>query len=255
MISRAPSNIEVMFKESDPSLKFVKGQVFPDEVKSSLSEARAFFLDRHFKINNLTQFGLNNLKQLRLCISGECNEMQSIVDMDEYEAASDQKESFRMQSCDKTLVNLEELIVEDCPNVKSIISCSSSEPTDFFLPRLRKLSLLFVPELSSISNGVCIGRNLQMMGLYYCPKVLSLSPAELSSKKLMEIRGESKWWEALQWSEAEWGQPDPSHKFNKIFYPVVENRGILAQLTTYELPSFNREIDSGDDILLSSLWH
>ncbi|KAI9072183.1 hypothetical protein K1719_045850 [Acacia pycnantha] len=98
------------------------------------------------------------------------------------------------------------------------------------------------------------GLNSELMGLYYCPKLQSLSPAELSSKKLMEIIGESEWWEALQWSEAEWGQPDPCHKFNKIFYPIAEKRGILAQLTTYELPSFNREIDSGD-ILLSSLWH
>ncbi|XP_028762849.1 disease resistance protein RPS2-like isoform X2 [Neltuma alba] len=68
MISRVPPSFEVIFKESCPRLKFVNGQDFSDEVKFILSKSWAFFLDRHMKINNLAQFGLKNLKKLRLCI-------------------------------------------------------------------------------------------------------------------------------------------------------------------------------------------
>ncbi|KAI9076085.1 hypothetical protein K1719_041946 [Acacia pycnantha] len=287
MISRVPPAIEAMFKESSRSLKFVNGQDFPDRVETILSESWAFFLDRHMTIKNLTQFRLKNLKQLRLCILAECNEMHNVLDVKEYEADSDVDESFCMQfltvfymknlrtiinnpihgnsifcelkllalhTCPElttiftmhflhNLVNLEELIVEDCPKVSCIISCPSSEPTtEYFLPRLRKLSLLFVPELASISNGVRIGRNLEQMGLYYCPKLQSLSTAELSSEQLKKIRGETKWWEKLKWSEAEWGQKDPPHQFNNIFSPIDEDLDILTQLTTYEqMTSLNKK--------------
>ncbi|KAI9107328.1 hypothetical protein K1719_021716 [Acacia pycnantha] len=292
MISRVPPAIEAMFKESSRSLKFINGQDFPDRVETILSKSWAFFLDRHMTIKNLIQFKLKNLKQLRLCILAECNEMHSILDVEEYEADSDLDESFCMQfltvfymknlrtvinkpnhgnsifcelkllalhTCPElttiftmhflhSLVNLEELIVEDCPKVSCIISCPSSEPTtNFFLPRLRKLSLLFVPELASISNGVRIGRNLEQVGLYYCPKLQSLSTAELSSEQLKKIRGETKWWEKLKWSEADWGQKDPPHQFNNIFSPIDEDLDILTQLTTYELmTSFNKKKDSGE---------
>ncbi|XP_028764995.1 disease resistance protein RPS2-like [Neltuma alba] len=294
MMSRVPPAIEEMFKESSPSLKFVNGQVFPDEVKSILSKAWAFFLDRHMTINNLAQLGLKNLTQLQLCILAECNEMRSIVNLDGYGASSYLNESFCMQfltifymknlrsiienpsnvgnsifhqlkllalrTCPRlttiftvdslqSLDNLEELIVEDCAKVSSIISCpSSSKPTTttgIFLPRLRKLSLLFVPELTSISNGVCIGKSLEEMGLYYCPKLQSLSTTELSIERLKVIRGETKWRDALNWRREEWGQEDEPDQFDKVFVPIDEDLDIFTQLTTYELiTSFIKENDS-----------
>ncbi|KAI9124876.1 hypothetical protein K1719_004203 [Acacia pycnantha] len=272
MISRIPLAIEAMFKESSRSLKFVNGINFPNEVKTILSEAWAFFLDRHMTIKNLTELMLKNLEKLRLCILAECNEMQSIVDVDEkslciqfltifylknlisiidkpiygrpifrelkllaLHTCPELTTIFTMDSL-RSLVSLEELIVEDCPKVSCIISCSSSKrTTDFYLPRLRKLSLLFVLELASISNGVRIGGNLEQMGLYYCPKLLSLSPAELSSKQLKVIGGETGWWKNLEWrEEAGWRQEeDPASQFNKFFSPIDEDLDILSQLTSF----------------------
>ncbi|KAI9072178.1 hypothetical protein K1719_045845 [Acacia pycnantha] len=164
MISRGPSNIEVMFKESDPSLKFVNGQVFPDEVKSIISESWAFFLDRHFKINNLIQFGLKNLKQLRLCILGECNEMQSIVDMDEYEAATDLKESFGMQF----------LVIFYMKNLRSIINKPIHDRPIFC--ELKLLALHTCPELTTIFTMDSLDSlvNLEELIVEDCPNALGL---------------------------------------------------------------------------------
>ncbi|KAI9121023.1 hypothetical protein K1719_008056 [Acacia pycnantha] len=272
MISHIPLAIEAMFKESSRSLKFVNGINFPNEVKTILSEAWAFFLHRHMTIKNLTELMLKNLEKLQLCILAECNEMQSIVDVDEkplciqfltifylknlisiidkpiygrpifrelkllaLHTCPELTTIFTMDSL-HSLVSLEELIVEDCPKVSCIISCSSSKrTTNFYLPRLRKLSILFVPELASISNGVRIGGNLEQIGLYYCPKLLSLSPAELSSKQLKVIRGETEWWKNLEWrEEAGWRQEeDPASQFNKFFSPIDEDLDILSQLTSF----------------------
>jgi disease resistance protein RPS2 len=54
------------------------------------------------------------------------------------------------------LYNLEELTVEDCPSIKTLVSCKiSAEPKIFdFLPRLKRISLHYMPGLVSISSGL-----------------------------------------------------------------------------------------------------
>ncbi|XP_054777233.1 uncharacterized protein LOC129285521 [Prosopis cineraria] len=281
IISRVLPAIEEKFVASNGSLRFVNGEDFPNEVMLILSKAWAFFLDRHMTIKNLSQFGWSNLNQLRLCILAECNEMQSIVDGDEDLESSFGELQFlsifymknltsiinretlgnytfcklkflALHTCTELTTiftkdvlynfsHLEELIVEDCPKVRSIITYQSlGETTSIFLPRLRKLSLLFVPELVSISSGVSFGRNLERIGFYYCPKLKSLSSKELLSQKLKHIMGEFEWWDALTWSEAEWGQEGRPDKFNHIFFTVDEDLDILTQLTTYEVDAVGR---------------
>ncbi|KAK7318901.1 hypothetical protein RJT34_03608 [Clitoria ternatea] len=127
---------------------------------------------------------------------------------------------------------LEELIVEDCSRLTTLISHDSFEhETHMLLPRLKVISLLYLPELVSIFNGFPVGQGLEKMGFYYCPKLLSLSKAELSSKSLEVIKGESKWWEGLKWNEAEWEEDAYQLNFlNLIFSPIDEEADILTQL-------------------------
>ena len=126
---------------------------------------------------------------------------------------------------------LEELIVEDCPRLRTLISHGSAKIEEkYFLPKLRKLFLVFLPELISISNGLFIGESLEEMGFYYCPKLKVLSQKELSSEELKVIKGETKWWEDLKWNEAEWGQTGRPKKFNGIFSPINEEADIMSQL-------------------------
>ncbi|KAJ7946533.1 AT-hook motif nuclear-localized protein [Quillaja saponaria] len=131
------------------------------------------------------------------------------------------------------LFNLEEIIVEDCPQVCSLIKDESlDQKDDSFLPRLRKLSLLYLPNLESISSGLCIGPKLEKIGFYNCPKLERLSTAELSSKNLKVIEGESEWWEALKWSEPEWEEGARLDHLHHVFSPIDEDDDIMTQLAS-----------------------
>ncbi|KAI4298944.1 hypothetical protein L6164_032449 [Bauhinia variegata] len=124
------------------------------------------------------------------------------------------------------LVNLEELVVHDCPKVTTLITLNSSAFSEkSFLPKLRKVSLLYLPELVSISSGLQIGQMLEKIGFYHCPKLQTLSTRELSSKRLKAIKGETKWWEALRWKEAMGEQ-----NMNDVFCPIDEEVDIMTQL-------------------------
>ncbi|XP_022769656.1 disease resistance protein RPS2-like [Durio zibethinus] len=130
----------------------------------------------------------------------------------------------------ENFVNLEEIIVEDCPQVTSLVSRASVKPmmSNKFLPSLKRLLLLYLPGLVSISNGLLIAPKLESIGFYNCPKLKSLSKMELSSKTLKIIKGECQWWEDLNWNETEWGnRPD---YLMRIFSPISNEKDVMTQL-------------------------
>ncbi|KAL4349579.1 hypothetical protein HN51_030728 [Arachis hypogaea] len=262
IISSIPPATDVKFKQSDCSLKFVKGEGVPDEIKTVLRHSKALFLDRHFTLKSLSEFEMKNLEQLRVCILAECKEMQtcgggakdeddmlphllflSIFHMKNlrsiWEGPTSPHSSFGMlqslslQSCPKlvTLFSLDflgnlsllkKLIVKDCPKLSTLISHESSKRNAHaFLPKLSKLLLLHLPELSSISNGLQIGPGLKEIAFYDCPKLHSLSRKELVSKELTAIKGETNWWKSLE---------GRTPNFNQIFSPINEEADLMTQL-------------------------
>ncbi|XVF49855.1 hypothetical protein PTKIN_Ptkin04bG0049600 [Pterospermum kingtungense] len=131
----------------------------------------------------------------------------------------------------ENFVNLEEFIVEDCPQVTSLVSRASVEPIKsdkIFLPSLKRLLLLYLPELISISNGLLIAPKLETIGFYNCPKLTRISKKEFSSKALQIIKGECQWWEDMKWNETEWGSlPD---YLMHIFCPIDNEKDVMTQL-------------------------
>ncbi|XVF49830.1 hypothetical protein PTKIN_Ptkin04bG0047600 [Pterospermum kingtungense] len=131
----------------------------------------------------------------------------------------------------ENFVNLEEIILEDCPQVTSLVSDTSFRPlmsNKIFLPSLKRLLLLYLPELVSISNGLLIAPKLEIIGFYNCPKLNIISKKELSSKTLKIIKGECQWWEDLNWNETEWGsRPD---YLTHIFSPINNEEDVMTQL-------------------------
>ncbi|PSS02917.1 Disease resistance protein [Actinidia chinensis var. chinensis] len=107
------------------------------------------------------------------------------------------------------LDKLEEVIVEDCPKIKSLVCWEFSElkPCNF-LQGLKKISLLDLPELVSISGGLSIGPILESLIVYNCPKLESLYKAEVSSINL-KIKGDEVWWDVLNWHESAWSSSTP----------------------------------------------
>ncbi|XVF49872.1 hypothetical protein PTKIN_Ptkin04bG0050900 [Pterospermum kingtungense] len=287
IISRVPvpHEVEAEFRKWDKCLEFVNGENIPIEIKRVLNNSTSFFLNNHATALNLSEFGIENMKRLKVCLLAECNKMENLIDGemhfdtnedDQCESDPDYVEYvleslqylsiyymenleiiwrgpnhygcmsklkfLALHTCPKlniifshtlleNLVNLEEFILEDCPQVTSLVSRASVDPSMLdkkFLPSLKRLLLLYLPELISISNGLLMAPKLEIVGFYNCPKLKSMSKMELSSKNLKIIRGECQWWEDLNWNETEWGScPD---YLMPIFSPINNKKDVMTQL-------------------------
>ncbi|KAL0013067.1 hypothetical protein SO802_000136 [Lithocarpus litseifolius] len=271
IMSRVPRDVEFELERWERYLKYINGVGVPEDIKKLLQHAMAFFLDRHETVKKLSDFGIRNMKQLKCCVVGECNEVQVIIDdIDDeeddisnivsdshgtekivlgsleylyiyymkslrsiWEGSVQQNSLFLLKSltlrtCPQlttiftqglldNLCNLEELKVEDCPSVKSIVSCgdSAKHRTSYVLPNLKKISLHYMPGLVSISSGLHIAQQLEWLSLYNCPNLKNPFIHEVSSQDLKKIKGERSWWEALEWSNSCPGYLD------EIFVPIV----------------------------------
>ncbi|CAH1443719.1 unnamed protein product [Lactuca virosa] len=123
----------------------------------------------------------------------------------------------------ESLTCLECLIVEDCSMINSLVSLGSYNSTSTrYLPSLKKISLLHLPELVSISRGISIAPRLVSLVVYDCPKLEKLSYMKAFDNDIKEIKGENEWWDALKWCEPEWTRGRPNYLAN-VFIPLGTN--------------------------------
>ncbi|KAI8027613.1 putative disease resistance protein [Camellia lanceoleosa] len=102
------------------------------------------------------------------------------------------------------LRQLEELIVEDCCKIKSLVSQESSNlKHGYVLQSLKSILLLELPELVSISDVTSISPMLKSLIVYNCPKLETHYVNKAPAIKDLKIRGEKEWWESLKWHESE----------------------------------------------------
>jgi disease resistance protein RPS2 len=288
IMPRLPREAELELEKWERCLKYINGVAVPSEIKKVLQYSTAFFLERHESVKKLSDFGIGNMKQLKCCVVGECNEVEVIMDeadaheedseVDAYEEDYEEVDSeeeydsneivcktsgakkivlgsleylyiyymknlrsiwkgpvkpkslsllkyLTLRTCPQlttifskglldNLCNLEKLTVDDCPSIKTIVSCETSaeHKTSLFLPNLKRMSLHYVPELISISSGLHIAPRLEWLSFYNCPNLKHLLIEEVSSKHLKCIAGERSWWEAL-------GVRRPLY-LDKIFVPI-----------------------------------
>ncbi|KAK3419571.1 hypothetical protein EUGRSUZ_G00167 [Eucalyptus grandis] len=87
----------------------------------------------------------------------------------------------------KNLDSLEELKVEDCPHVSSLVTGEDTPIDDntYFLANMKRISLFSLPELISISSGLRIAPNLERMSIIDCPNLKSPSPNEICCNHLI----------------------------------------------------------------------
>ena len=129
---------------------------------------------------------------------------------------------------------LEELVVDQCPVINSIVTHEVPVkhrmfPLVTYLPKLKKLSLHYVPKLISISCGLHIAPTLEWMSFYNCPSLQTLSDTEVSSNNLKVIIGQADWWRALKWSTSTFGYVLPSN-LDSIFVPIKEGIDLFTQI-------------------------
>ncbi|XP_023736051.1 uncharacterized protein LOC111883957 [Lactuca sativa] len=130
----------------------------------------------------------------------------------------------------ESLTCLECLIVEDCTMINSLVSLGSYNSTSTrYLPSLKKISLIHLPELLSISRGISIAPRLVSLVVYDCPNLEKLSYMKAFDNNIKEIKGENEWWDALKWCQPEWtgGRPD---YLARVFIPLGTNGDIMDEL-------------------------
>ncbi|KAG2410352.1 Disease resistance protein [Vigna angularis] len=277
LISRVTPELDTKFKDFDYSMKFVNGVNVPKGVTMNLCRFKALYLDRHMTIKSLSDFNLNNVRRLEVCILAECNEMETIVGGDNL---PDERFSLMLellsvfymknlrsicQGCGsfyylkymalhtcpmlttiftlRTFISLpflEEIHVEDCPKVTTLISHDSPKrKAAFFLPKLRVISLLYLPNLVNIFNGLPVEHVLAEMIFYCCPKLQSLSRSELAWEYLKFIKGERMWWEALDWSVSEWGNAGRPY-YEQFFKPINVEADMMNAPAAHQETQLNK---------------
>ncbi|PKI74914.1 hypothetical protein CRG98_004686 [Punica granatum] len=202
IMSRFPQDLQYELERWDRCLKYVNGVGAPTDIKKALHHSTAFFLDRHATVTKLSEFGIENMQQLKCCIIGECNEIRYLLDGFDFSEEESNSEivseysfaghilgsleflyiyymkSLRgtftgpyrkcfcnlkcltLQTCPQLAIiftpellgdlsNLEELTVEDCDDVTSLVTCEDSTlyENSCFLPKLKKMSLHYLPRL------------------------------------------------------------------------------------------------------------
>ncbi|KAG5525750.1 hypothetical protein RHGRI_032140 [Rhododendron griersonianum] len=252
IIYRLPNALEERFnrceKKFKKCFKYINGEGMPNGIIGALKHASVLFLDRHWTVKVLSEFGHENLANLECCLLVECNELQTIVDGD-YECLSggDKKPIFEglrhlsiyymknlesiwqgsipedslfnlrsltLHTCPNlttifmpdmlgNLFWLEELIVEDCPKIRNIVTQEDANvQSGHFLRYLKKIALLDLPQLVTISGPLCLGEEVDSLFVYSCPMLKSLDTAE-TYPKYCKIVGEKEWWDSLKWHDSE----------------------------------------------------
>ncbi|KAM7478751.1 hypothetical protein LguiA_026964 [Lonicera macranthoides] len=152
------------------------------------------------------------------------------------------------------LIFLQELIVEDCPKVQSLVTQESTLiQHKEFLRRLEKISLLHLPELNNISSGLWIAPRLEKMVIYNCPKLKDLHPLERCSRDIKEIKGESEWWET---NKSDWSS-DQHDYLIRVFVPLEEDDDSIDELAEAVQISLimSQVTKSTEDLLLKLKVH
>ncbi|PSS24003.1 Disease resistance protein [Actinidia chinensis var. chinensis] len=209
LVSRVPDNVEFEYYKHERCLRFVNGDGIPREIAGVLERVTAFYLDHHWVMKSLSEFGINIFKELKFCLVSECPKLVEITSSTQRTVcvlpclqhlslhylwrleriwrgpvapgSLDSLKVLFVHTCPRLefivassilhcLSNLEELVIEDCASVKVIIEMDGETVSyGSILPCLKEIKLRYLPQLVSLSNGVCpISAHISV---YACPKL------------------------------------------------------------------------------------
>ncbi|KAF5786533.1 putative transcription factor WRKY family [Helianthus annuus] len=261
---------EENFLKLEKCVKYMNGEGNTDEIAELIRDARALYLRRHWTIKKLSVF---DIRKLKYCLLMECNEMQTLVDQEDFYGDKNKSTSHNedvkilgslqylsinfmkklqriskgrigitslscltilaLHTCPEltsilteclldNLQSLTEIIVEDCPKVNCLVNLEEGAPRSNgpFLPNLRRISLIDLPELVSVSGGVCIAPRLNTLLVFNCMKLDYLSDMEIP-RDTMAIKGEIEWWDALKYGKLTW---------ESVFVQLKRDGSLMDQL-------------------------
>ncbi|KAJ8445243.1 hypothetical protein Cgig2_024449 [Carnegiea gigantea] len=206
-MSQVSYDAEMMHNEEKRCLRFVNGKHIPPSVQAVLCHVTSFYLDHHLSICNLSDFGLNSISALKICILRDCPNLRAIVNDKEsprdvlpcleylsinylwslnriwvgkVTAGSLAKLRYlSIQACPSlsyvltssmlhNLPNLEELVIEDCALLDRII-IEDEEVTDDDNSKFAEKP--GVSMRSIITSETHVLHSLKVLKLHYLPKL------------------------------------------------------------------------------------
>ena len=121
-------------------------------------------------------------------------------------------------------------MVDDCPKMNSLL-LRPDKPIwkRWYLPKLKKVSLHYMPKLVSVFGGEWISQSLEWLSFYDCPSLKILSPGEIRGPALKVITGGAEWWSALKWNKSKGLVP---RDLDGIFIPIDRDIDLRTQLAS-----------------------
>ncbi|KAF7126438.1 hypothetical protein RHSIM_Rhsim11G0119200 [Rhododendron simsii] len=178
-VSRLPHDVEEEFnnrEKLEKGLKYVNGSRIPNEVTKVFRRANAFFLQRHWTAKSLSEFGHENMNEVKYCLVMECNEFRTVIDSEQfYQGKDNMSESKDFQDFDEPIVlgSLEKLIIRYMKNMESIWKGPVGKGS---LSNLKSLALHTCPNMITLFTIDVLSNLITLEELIVedCPKINSL---------------------------------------------------------------------------------
>jgi hypothetical protein len=184
-MSRLPGDVEFELERWERCLKYINGVAVPREIQKVLQYSTAFFLERHATVKKLSDFGIGNMKQLKCCVVGECNEVEVIIDAtDAHEEDSEADAHEEDSEADDHKEDIEANAHEEDDEVEAyredgssgIVSKTSGAKT-IVLGSLEYLYIYYMKNLRRIWEGTvqpkCLSL-LKSLTLRTCPQLTTI---------------------------------------------------------------------------------
>ncbi|KAM3741667.1 hypothetical protein ACB098_07G013700 [Castanea mollissima] len=103
----------------------------------------------------------------------------------------------------QTLPNLEEIQVNDCENFEELFNNESGQniSPDPMVPKLRILQLEKLPKFKTLCRYEETWPCLEQVDVRKCKGLKRLPLTNQNAGTIKEIKGESEWWDALEWDD------------------------------------------------------
>uniref|UniRef100_A0A7N2N248 AAA+ ATPase domain-containing protein n=1 Tax=Quercus lobata TaxID=97700 RepID=A0A7N2N248_QUELO len=103
----------------------------------------------------------------------------------------------------QTLPNLEVINVTNCENLEKLFNNESGQniSPDPMVPKLRILQLEYLPKFKTLCRHEETWPCLEQVVVWRCKGVRRLPLTNQNAGTIKEIKGESEWWDALEWDD------------------------------------------------------
>jgi disease resistance protein RPS2 len=164
------------------------GCVAQDDLLPNLEELYLGRLDYGKSISELLgHLGLRFLRLKKIKVE-RCDEMEYLLSCGHFIHALPNLEVIKVRSCNR----LGELFIYD--------SMQYIAP-DPIVPSLRTLELAFLPKLRTLCRDEEIWPHVEQVHVLGCNLVRKLPLTDKNAENIKEIKGESYWWNALEWHD------------------------------------------------------